>query len=51
MNAALTPLRERYTELMANPRGIIDILEEGSARARLLAAEKIRMLRGVIGMD
>jgi tryptophanyl-tRNA synthetase len=51
MNAALTPLRERYTELMANPRGIIEILEEGSARARQLAAEKIRMLRDVIGMD
>ncbi len=51
MNATLTPLRQRYTELMADPRVITRSLEEGSARARELAAAKIRQLRSIIGMD
>ncbi|HOY84520.1 MAG: tryptophan--tRNA ligase [Candidatus Cloacimonetes bacterium] len=51
MNAALTPLRERYTELMSAPERIAAILETGSAKARELAAAKIRQLRSVIGMD
>jgi len=51
MNAALSPMRTRYDELMANPHTITSILEEGSAKARILAQKKIGYLRSVIGMD
>ena len=51
MNAALAPMRERYFALMEDTRVITSILEEGSARARELAAAKITHLRDVIGMD
>lgn len=51
MNAALAPLRQRYTELMAEPEKITAILEAGSAKARELAAQKITALRHIIGMD
>jgi hypothetical protein len=36
---------------MAHPRTITDALEEGSAKARELAQQKIDFLREVIGMD
>lgn len=51
MNAHLSPMREKYLELISRPAEIVATLEEGSARARLLAAAKIRYLRSVIGMD
>jgi len=51
LNAHLTPLRERYNELISQPDDIKRILEEGSARARELAAKKIKELRQVIGVD
>ncbi|MDD4223664.1 MAG: tryptophan--tRNA ligase [Candidatus Cloacimonetes bacterium] len=51
MNAALAPLRERYAELMASPQKIAGILAAGSAKAKELAAQKIRELRAVIGVD
>ncbi len=51
MNAHLTPLRERSTELMSHPEDILRVLNEGSAKARDIAAEKIRQLRLIIGMD
>ncbi|MBW6513681.1 MAG: tryptophan--tRNA ligase [Candidatus Syntrophosphaera sp.] len=51
MNAHLAPLRERYTDLISRPGEIIAILEEGSAKARILAGKKIARLRDVIGMD
>lgn len=51
MNAHLTPLRERYTELISRPAEILHVLEEGSAKARVLAAAKIKELRNIIGMD
>ena len=51
LNTHLTPLRERYNELISQPDDIKRILEEGSARARELAAKKIKELRQVIGVD
>lgn len=50
MNAALTPMRAKYDELIANPDYINSILADGSEKARALAAKKIEYLRGVIGM-
>jgi tryptophanyl-tRNA synthetase len=51
LNAQLTPLRERYNELISQPDNIKRILEEGSVRASELAAKKIKELRQVIGVD
>lgn len=51
MNSQLKPLRDRYEELIANPRVITDALEEGSAKARKLAKGKIGQLRSIIGVD
>lgn len=51
MNAVLTPLRERYQDLIAHPTVIKDILDQGSEKARHLAQNKIDFLRGIIGMD
>jgi tryptophanyl-tRNA synthetase len=39
MNAALEPIRERREALDADPKRVVDILEEGSAKARALASE------------
>jgi tryptophanyl-tRNA synthetase len=51
LNAHLTPLREKYNELISRPDNIKMILEEGSAKARELAIKKIKELRQVIGVD
>ncbi|MCB5251915.1 MAG: tryptophan--tRNA ligase [Candidatus Cloacimonadaceae bacterium] len=51
MNRTLAPLRQRYEELMQNPDYIHQVLREGAAKARPLAAEKIRQLRQIIGID
>lgn len=51
MNAALSPIRERYNHLLEE-KGIIDIaLKEGGLKARALAAQKISKLRNIIGID
>ena len=39
MNASMEPIRERRAALDADPKRVVDILEEGSAKARALASE------------
>ena len=51
MNDRLTPLRERYAALMSCPQEITAALEQGSAKARDLAARKINRLRELVGVD
>lgn len=51
MNRVLSPHRQRYEELVQNPDYIHQVLREGAAKARPLAAEKIRQLRQIIGID
>lgn len=51
MNAHLSPIRERYNELMAEPSVIHSALREGGKKARILAEQKIVQLRRIIGMD
>nr|MDK2850333.1 tryptophanyl-tRNA synthetase [Candidatus Cloacimonadota bacterium] len=51
MNAVLTPYRERYEELMDDPGYIQQVLREGSAKARELAAAKISQIRRIIGIE
>ncbi|MEU0492234.1 tryptophan--tRNA ligase [Nocardiopsis sp. NPDC006139] len=50
VNAELGPKRERYEELMANPKEIEDILEAGSARARERARDVLDRVRAAIGV-
>ncbi|MDR2490013.1 MAG: tryptophan--tRNA ligase [Spirochaetaceae bacterium] len=49
-NRELTPLRERYDALMADPEKIDRTLAEGSEKARTHAAQTIKRLREAIGM-
>jgi tryptophanyl-tRNA synthetase len=50
VNAELGPKRERYEELMADPRQIEDILEAGSVRARERARAVLDRVRAAIGV-
>ncbi len=49
LNETISPMRERYDELMADTSYIDKVLSEGAARARKLAAAKISMLRDAMG--
>jgi len=51
MNSVLSPLRSRYQALMHNKDYIDEVLWQGSQKARVLAANKIRSLRHLIGID
>lgn len=48
MNAALEPLRERRATVMAKPGYIRDVLFEGSAKARVIAAETMARVRDAV---
>jgi tryptophanyl-tRNA synthetase len=45
LNAHLAPIRERRTAALARPGYLRDVLFEGSARARVVAAETMRRVR------
>lgn len=51
MNAELTPYRNKFNHLMADPGYINDTLRKGSVKARELAAAKILELRKILGID
>lgn len=51
INRELTPHRQRYEELMQNPDYIYQVLKEGAAKVRPLAAAKIMSLRKIIGIS
>ena len=51
MNRELTPLRERYNELIADPKGLDEILAKGAERARPIAAATVRRFRKAAGID
>src|SRR5262245_10887647 len=48
MNAALEPLRERRATVLARPGYVRDLLFEGSAKARLIAAETMARVRDAV---
>lgn len=50
MNEVLTPIGERYQELMKNTALIDQALEKGAQRARLIATKKMDKLRRAIGL-
>jgi len=51
MNAQLSPYREKFNLLMADPGYINETLKQGSDKARELAAKKIQDLRTLLGID
>jgi tryptophanyl-tRNA synthetase len=51
VNRELTPLRERFQSLVANPKQIDETLALGAEKARAIAGETIRRLRGAVGID
>jgi len=50
MDRELTPLRERYEALLAEPQVICDALEEGGRRAREIAERTMGRLRRIMGL-
>ncbi len=50
VEAELAPMRERYDELIANPGEVEEILREGAARARDVAAPLMREVRRGVGL-
>jgi len=51
MNRELTPLRERYEKLMADPKGLDEILAKGAERARPIALATVKRFRKAAGID
>ncbi|MFN7940584.1 MAG: tryptophan--tRNA ligase [Thermoanaerobaculia bacterium] len=49
--AFLAPLQRRREQLLSDPRGLLDLLVEGSRRARERAAETMAQVRAAIGLD
>jgi tryptophanyl-tRNA synthetase len=49
-NRTLTPLRDRFEEIMADTKKLEAILAEGAEKARGIASETIRRLRDAIGI-
>jgi tryptophanyl-tRNA synthetase len=48
LNAHLDPMRARRAEILATPGTLRDILEEGSRKARAIAAETMDRVRGAV---
>jgi tryptophanyl-tRNA synthetase len=51
MNAVLTPLRQKYEQLIQNKDYIDEVLYKGSLQARELAAMKVSSLRRIVGLS
>jgi len=49
VNRELAPIREKYNNIISNPETIEDILENGAAKARVIAKETVRRLREAAG--
>ena len=50
VNSEITPIRERYEEFSNDSKYINDLLQEGATRTRILAKEKINVVRDLIGI-
>lgn len=49
MDEMVTPMREKYNELMDNKDFIDNILDEGSKKAREIALEKMKYVKNILG--
>jgi tryptophanyl-tRNA synthetase len=50
-NRELSPMRKRFEELMADPKGLDATLAKGAERARPIAAATVRRFRKAAGID
>jgi tryptophanyl-tRNA synthetase len=50
-NRALSPLRNRYEEILADPARLDEILTRGAERARAIAARTVARFRKAAGID
>jgi tryptophanyl-tRNA synthetase len=50
LNAHLVPFRERRQEFAQKPQQVMDILVDGADRARAIAQETMREVRGAVGL-
>lgn len=46
----LEPIQQRQAELMADEKALIKILEEGSAKAAIIAEEKLKTVKKTVGL-
>jgi tryptophanyl-tRNA synthetase len=51
MIAFLEPIQRRRTELLRDPGGLLELLRDGSRRARERARQTLDQVRGALGMD
>ena len=51
VNRELSPMRQRFDELIADPKGLDTILAKGAERAREIAAGTLKRLRKATGID
>jgi len=51
LDAFITPMRERYHELSADPSVVTDALERGAEAARARANEKMELVRRAVGVS
>jgi tryptophanyl-tRNA synthetase len=50
-NRELTPIRNRFNEIMADPKGLDETLAQGAEKARRIASQTVSRLRKAIGID
>ncbi|HUH06273.1 MAG TPA: tryptophan--tRNA ligase [Egibacteraceae bacterium] len=50
VNGVLRPVRERYSELQADPGAVADALRKGADKARAVAAETMAVVRERVGL-
>ena len=51
LNAHLEPIRARRADLMARPSHLVDVLREGSRKARAIAEETMERVRGAVKLS
>lgn len=50
MDTFITPLRDKRKELASDEKAVLEILAEGSEKARILAQEKMKVIRKTLGV-
>ena len=50
INSILSPMREKYMALTANPAQIEEILQFGAEKARKIASERLKHIREAVGI-
>jgi tryptophanyl-tRNA synthetase len=51
VNRELSPIRERFEAIMADPQGLDEILARGAEKARPIAAATVNRFRKAAGID